>query len=88
MGEGDLQRLGQPGDTHATETQAHQAIVQHSAVILQAEPGTLWREMGEVRLHKGLSQLNPGGAPGSLQDLRPQGQRAKDSWVTFLLLLP
>lgn len=88
MGEGDLQRLGQPGDTHAAETQAHQTIVQHSAAILQAELRTLWREMGEVRLHKGLSQLNPGGAPVSLQDLRPRGQRTKDLWVTFLLLLP
>lgn len=41
MGESDLQRLGQTGDTHTAQTQAHQAIVQHAATVLQAELGAL-----------------------------------------------
>lgn len=60
MGESDLQRLCQPCDTHTAQTQAHQATVQHAAVILQVELGALWREMGEARLQKRLSQLNCG----------------------------
>ena len=65
MGEGDLQGIGQPGDTCVAQTQAHYAIVQHSAAVLQAELGALWRA-GEVGLQKGLSQPQPGGGPGVL----------------------
>lgn len=46
MEEGHLQRLGQPGDRCTTQTQAHQAIVQHTAAILLAELRALWRDMG------------------------------------------
>lgn len=65
--EGDLHRLRQRRDMHPAQTQAHQAVVQHAALILQAELGALWREMGG-QAAEGLSQLSRGGVPGSLQD--------------------
>lgn len=67
MGEGDLQRLGQPSDAHAAHTQAHQAIVQHAATVLQAELGALEREVGEAGLQEGAVPSQPWeGVPGSL----------------------
>lgn len=67
MREGDLHRLLQRRDTHPAQTQAHQAVVQHAALVLQAELGALWREMGG-QAAEGLSQLSRGRGPGSLQD--------------------
>lgn len=61
VGEGDLQRLSQFGDVYVTQSQAHYAIVQHSAAVLPAEQGALWRDAWEARLHKGLPRPNPGG---------------------------
>lgn len=46
VGEGDLQRLSQLADRYIAQTQAHHAVVQHAAAVLQAELGALWREMG------------------------------------------
>lgn len=80
MGEGDLQRLRQPGDTRTAHTQAHQAVVQHAAIILQAQPGALWRESREARLQKGLlgGFWDPWPLPGG-QSLRPGDQGTKGS---------
>lgn len=60
VGEGDLQRLGHFDDIYATQSQAHHAIVQHTAAVLPVEQGALWRDAAEARLHKGLPQPNPG----------------------------
>lgn len=65
--EGDLHRLRQRRDPHPAQTQAHQAVVQHAALVVQAELGALWREMGS-QATEGLSQLSCGRVPGSLQD--------------------
>lgn len=91
VGEGDLQRLGQLGDRDATQTQAHQAVVQHAAAVSRAELGALGRDRGrvaEARLHNpGEASWEPLGfvALALGPSLGPEGKRL---WATFLLLLP
>lgn len=70
MGEGDLQRLSQLSDRYTAQAQAHQAIVQHLAAILQAELGALWKRDGGPGFRRGYPSPALMGAPGNLQDPR------------------
>lgn len=65
VGEDDLHRLRQRDAMHLAHTQAHHAVVQHTAAIVLKELGALGEDWQEVKLWNGLTLPGLAGGLGN-----------------------